>query len=50
MSATRQTPESSTGAMQQACTHASQWVRDYPMHALAVAFLKGLVLGIWLRR
>lgn len=38
------------GAFADAAGHAYQWVQKYPLHALAVAFAKGVLLGLYLRR
>lgn len=42
--------EATRGAMSQAVDYAGQWIRSYPFHALAVAFAKGVAIGLYMRR
>ena len=45
-----QADRASAGAMDEAYGCAVRWVRAYPLHALAVALAKGIVIGLLLRR
>jgi ElaB/YqjD/DUF883 family membrane-anchored ribosome-binding protein len=42
--------DAAQGAFTEAAHQACQWVQKYPLHAVAVAFTKGILLGLYLRR